>query len=362
MTDSLVAVVSSRFEAARQLLHCPEHSRLRRWHGHGFVIRVCTAMPSDPESFPGLDVVRLKRLLDAVVAPLDYQSLNDLMDHPSDDHLARWIGDRLDGSTTQWVGLQSTPTRGVDLDHQRQSHPWRRYHFDSAHRLPQVPADHPCGRMHGHGFDVIVHARGELPEVNHDRLDALWGPIHVELHHACLNDIPGLENPTSEMLARWIWLRLQPLLPSLTWITILETPSSGTRFDGEQYHIWKEFSLDSAVRLDRASADDRRRRIHGHTFTLRLHLSAPLDPVMGWTVDFGDIKKVFSPVFARLDHHPLYHLPDLEHSDCVGIARWIKVHTFPLLPQLRRIDLYEGPGCGVMLHCCDSHSVRHVLP
>src|SRR5262249_20638156 len=190
---------------------------------------------------------------------------------------------------------------------------WRRYVFQSAHRLPNVPPGHKCGRMHGHGFEVILHANQDLGArdlgVDYDYLDELWASIHAEFDQRCLNDIPGLENPTSELISSWIWRRLKPQLPELSWVTVYETAWCGAHFDGNRYRIWKELTLDSSVRLERAPEDDPRRCVHGHTYLLRLHLDAPLDEVLGWTIDFGDVKEVFTPVFQQIDHQPLYELP-----------------------------------------------------
>jgi 6-pyruvoyltetrahydropterin/6-carboxytetrahydropterin synthase len=255
------------------------------------------------------------------------------------------------------VGIQSTAHSGVDLDATDQAHCWRRYRFEAAHWLPHVPPGHQCGRLHGHGFEVILHANQDLGArdlgVDYDHLDACWAPLHAQLHLQCLNDIPGLENPTAELVARWVWTRLKPQLPALSWVSCYETGSSGAHHDGRHYRIWKELSFDSAVRLAQAPATDPRHRVHGHTFTLRLHLSAPLDDVLGWTVDFGDVKQLFAPVMARLDHHPLHERltgPDGGGgSDTLALARWIAAEAAPLLPALDRIDLYQERGCGVVL-------------
>jgi len=251
------------------------------------------------------------------------------------------------------VGIQSTMHEGADLDSAEHAHIWRRYTLQSAHQLPNVAPEHKCGRVHGHGFEVILHADVDLGSralgVDYDALDALWSPIHVELDHAFLNDVPGLENPTSELISSWLWARLKPALPQLSWVTVYETAQCGANFDGENYRIWKEITFDSALTLDNAHPDDPRRRIHGHTYTLRLHLSAPLDKVMGWTIDFGDVKMVFDPIFKRIDHQPLHELPGVEQPDAASLARWLRGRTEELLPQLDRIDLYETRGCGVIL-------------
>lgn len=353
MTERLLHVAAAGFESACRVTALPEGHRARRQHGHSYVANLRAALPDGWTSFPGGEVDELVARLEAAVAPLDYDDLNRHLEQPTDENLARWVRVRLAVPRIESVGVRSTAHSGVDLDARDHAHVWRRYVFQSAHRLPNVPPGHKCGRMHGHGFEVILHADQDLGArdlgVDYDHLDALWAPIHAELHHACLNDIPGLENPTSEMLSGWIWARLKPRLPELSWVTVYETASCGAHFDGAHYRIWKELTLDSAVRLARAPDGDPRRRIHGYTFTLRLHLHAPLDTVMGWTVDFGDVKALFDPIFRRIDHQPLHELPGVGDADAASLARWIRAQAAPLLPQLDRIDLHQTPGTGVIL-------------
>ncbi len=357
MPETLLITAAAGFEAACRVDALPEGHRARRLHGHGYVARLRAALPAGWAAFPGGEVDELERRLRACVAPLDYGFLNDTVPDPTDENLARWVRARLGANGEvpgiDAVGVQSTRDCGADLDGADVAHVWRRHAFQSAHRLPNVPAGHKCGRMHGHGFEVILHARvaaaGRALGVDYDAIDAAWALIARELDHACLNDLPGLGNPTSELIASWIWGRLKPALPSLAWVTVYETASCGAHYDGARWRIWKEFSLDSAVRLARAPEGDPRRRIHGHTFTLRLHLSAPLDAVLGWTQDFGDVKELFSPVFARIDHQPLHELPGLVDGDAVSLARWIQAECAPMLPALDRIDLEQVRGCGAIL-------------
>jgi len=304
MAEQLLYTAAANFEAARRVLILPEGHRSRKLHGHSFLAEVRCALPEGWASFPGGEVEELREKLTSTLTPLDYNELNRELEQPTDENLARWVRVRLAVPGIESVGVQSTRHEGVDLDNKEHAHIWRRYVFESAHQLPNVPVGHKCGRMHGHGFEVILHADQDLGTseigVDYDHLDALWAPIYAELDHACLNDIPGLKNPTSEVISNWIWQRLKPQLPELSWVTVYETASCGAHFDGKNYRIWKEMTLDSAVQLRRAPEGDRRRRIHGHTYTLRLHLHAPLDEVMGWTVDFGDVKQLFDPIFKRL--------------------------------------------------------------
>ena len=114
----------------------------------------------------------------------------------------------------------------------------KEYRFEAAHRLPQVPADHKCSRMHGHGFRVEITIAGEVdPQmgwvVDYADITAKVEPIiKRELDHRALNDVPGLENPTSEMLAAWLWRRLAPELPRLTAITVHETCTARCTYRG----------------------------------------------------------------------------------------------------------------------------------
>jgi 6-pyruvoyltetrahydropterin/6-carboxytetrahydropterin synthase len=353
MPQQLVYAAAAPFEAARQVSVLPVGHRSRRMHGHSFMAKLWAELPTGWAPFPGGEVDELRSRLASAVALLDYQHLNEHIEHPTDENLARWVRSRIDIPGVLKVGILSTLHEGVDLDRNDHVHVWRRYVLQSAHQLPNVKPGHKCGRMHGHGFEVIVHANQALGareiSVDYDHLDELWLPIHQELDHACLNDIPGLENPTSEMISAWIWQRLKPQLPELSWVTVYETATCGAHFDGSHYRIWKEITIDSALLLASAADNDRRRRIHGHTYTLRLHLNAPLDHVMGWTIDFGDVKERFDPVFKRLDHHPLHEIPGLAVADTASLASWIKDQACGELPQLDRIDLFQTPGCGAIL-------------
>ncbi len=182
-----------------------------------------------------------------------------------------------------------------------------------------------------------------------NEIDAAWAPLQAQLDHACLNELAGLENPTSEMLSSWLWARLLPQLPGLSAVTVYETASCGATFDGAQYRIWKELTLDSALQLRRAPAGHALRKLHGHTYTLRLHLCAPLDAVLGWAVDFGDVKYLFDPIFQALDHQPLHELAGLVDCDSASLAAWILANAHGRLPQLDRVDLFETEGCGAIV-------------
>ncbi len=114
---------------------------------------------------------------------------------------------------------------------------WKEFGFESAHRLPNVPDGHKCGRLHGHSFRVRLTLRGEPGAdtgwvMDFGDLKAAWKPLEETLDHRYLNEIPGLENPTSEVLARWIWDRMAPLLPELWAVSVRETCTAGCTYRG----------------------------------------------------------------------------------------------------------------------------------
>ncbi|HYN76684.1 MAG TPA: 6-carboxytetrahydropterin synthase [Lamprocystis sp. (in: g-proteobacteria)] len=353
MAEHLFHLAAVPFEAARRLAILPAGHRARRLHGHGFTARVRAALPAGWAPFAGGETAALTQALQACVDPLDYRDLNEQLPIPTDENLARWVRERLAVPGIASVGIHSTRDQGADLDAADHVHGWRRFRFEAAHRLPNVPVGHQCGRMHGHGFEVILHAdqdlAGEPMGVDFDQLAAIWAPLHDQLHYACLNDIDGLENPTSELLARWLWQRVKPELPALSWISVYETATAGCHFDGRHYRIWKEQRFEGALQLRYAPEHDPRRRLHGHSYLLRLHLTAPLDQVLGWTLDYGDVKALFKPVYQRLDHHRLNDLPGLHDADSASLTRWMRNEIAAGLPQLDRIDLLETPGCGASL-------------
>jgi len=114
---------------------------------------------------------------------------------------------------------------------------FKEFRIEAAHRLPQVPPGHKCARLHGHSFLIGVYVAGEVqPQTGWVRdfadLSAAMTDTVDLLDHRYLNDIEGLENPTSEVLATWIWRRLQPRLPGLSRIVIHETCTSGCEYRG----------------------------------------------------------------------------------------------------------------------------------
>ena len=114
---------------------------------------------------------------------------------------------------------------------------YKEFQIEAAHLLPNLPADHKCRRLHGHSFRVAVHVDGE-PQgetgwvMDFADIGAAFSPVFQKLDHHYLNEIEGLENPTSENLARWIWRELEPALPGLAEVHVKETCTSGCIYRG----------------------------------------------------------------------------------------------------------------------------------
>ncbi len=105
------------------------------------------------------------------------------------------------------------------------------FRFDAAHRLPNVPCGHKCASMHGHGYRVTVVVSGKVdPQtgwvMDFGKINDLVEPLIKQLDHAVLNEIAGLDNPTSEILAKWFWDRIAPTLPELSAVTVAESDTS----------------------------------------------------------------------------------------------------------------------------------------
>lgn len=109
---------------------------------------------------------------------------------------------------------------------------YKTFTIEAAHRLPNLPDEHKCSRLHGHSFRIEVHVSGDVNETTGWVMDfadvgVAFKPLFERLDHHYLNEIEGLENPTSENLAIWIWRELKPSLPLLTSIVVNETCTSG---------------------------------------------------------------------------------------------------------------------------------------
>jgi len=114
---------------------------------------------------------------------------------------------------------------------------FKTFQIEAAHRLPMVPAGHKCSRLHGHSFRIDIHVSGPIdPQLgwvmDFADIKLAFAPLFDALDHRYLNEIDGLDNPTSENLAVWIWQKLKPGLPLLSKIVVHETCTSGCSYVG----------------------------------------------------------------------------------------------------------------------------------
>jgi 6-pyruvoyltetrahydropterin/6-carboxytetrahydropterin synthase len=114
---------------------------------------------------------------------------------------------------------------------------FKEFVFEAAHRLPHVPEGHKCARLHGHSFTAQIYISGEVDPstgwvVDFADIKTAFAPYYDVLDHHYLNEIEGLDNPTSENIAVWIWSKMSPLLPGLSKIIVKETCTTGAIYHG----------------------------------------------------------------------------------------------------------------------------------
>lgn len=114
---------------------------------------------------------------------------------------------------------------------------FKEFTFEAAHRLPNLPPTHKCARLHGHSFRVELHVGGPVDGelgwvVDFGEIKRVFRPVLEQLDHRYLNELEGLENPTSEVLAAWIWERVEPELPRLAKVVVRETCTTGCVYRG----------------------------------------------------------------------------------------------------------------------------------
>jgi 6-pyruvoyltetrahydropterin/6-carboxytetrahydropterin synthase len=113
----------------------------------------------------------------------------------------------------------------------------REFRFEAAHRLNNVPEGHRCGKLHGHSYRLEISLEGPVDPksgwlIDFGEVDAVWRPVYDKLDHSLLNELPGLENTTCELLTKWIWDELKPSLPCLKKVTVWETGDARCEYEG----------------------------------------------------------------------------------------------------------------------------------
>jgi 6-pyruvoyltetrahydropterin/6-carboxytetrahydropterin synthase len=113
---------------------------------------------------------------------------------------------------------------------------YKDFTFEAAHKLPNVPKGHKCGRLHGHSYKVRIHLSGDIDLITGWFIDfsdvkSIFKPIYEQLDHHYLNEIKGLENPTAENISKWIYDKLKPSLSTLKSIELMETCTCGVIYE-----------------------------------------------------------------------------------------------------------------------------------
>lgn len=226
------------FEAAHRNCSAGASEANSRLHGHSYRARVKLTGPVDPHLGWLVDFGNIKQICAPVIGALDHRNLNDVegMTSTSLTDVQRWIATRLCASVPLFTGCEVAisgdtcfkpvvrqPDDPVaDIKHVG-------FGFAAAHFLPQLPQEHKCHRMHGHSFRLTVAGPGSAQE----ELIRLLGEIYRGVDHRLLNKIAGLENPTSEYLARWFWMQLDGRGYRPGEILVRETCTTGCIFRGE---------------------------------------------------------------------------------------------------------------------------------
>lgn len=207
-----------QFEAA--------HGRGNRLHGHSYVVELKCAGDCDERLGWLVDYGDISEAFDPVYRALDHRRLEDVagLGDTSLAGLETWLTHELKDKVPHFHSVRlhiagdcSFVVHRVDAHDVFGEPPRLRFGFESAHFLPNVPAEHKCRRMHGHSFRVEVAAK-QL-----DELAPHLRTVYDALDRRCLNEIEGLENATSEQVARWVWGRLAGQCGDLISVTVAET-------------------------------------------------------------------------------------------------------------------------------------------
>lgn len=110
--------------------------------------------------------------------------------------------------------------------------------------------------------------------------------------------------------------------------------------------IFKVFHIDAAHRLPHVPPGHKCANLHGHSFRIEIHLSGPVDPRLGWVIDFADIARAFQPLSDQLDHKYLNDIEGLGNPTSENLALWIWNRLQPVLPQLSKVVVQESPESG----------------
>ncbi len=221
------------FEAAHRNTAMDARPECQRLHGHSYRARIWVQGVVDPKLGWLRDFAEVKRACEPTIDLLDHRLLNDVdgIRDASIPDVARWLSDRLRQDTPgiercvlETVGASRFEPIVMESSGQI---PRIGFWFAAAHLLPMLPETHKCRRLHGHSFRVEVAA----PKAGH--VIPHLQRLHARLDHQYMNEVKGLENPTSENLAFWIWNELSAVNAPPAEVTIQETCTTGCAYRGE---------------------------------------------------------------------------------------------------------------------------------
>lgn len=222
------------FESAHRNTHASASDRTRRLHGHSYEATVAVKGEIDPRVGWVMDFAEVKDRASEVIDRLDHRILNDI-DGTGDTTCAeveRWMTSAMRPllPTLHECRLRIIGDRDFSPVITRIAHGSERvrFGFDAAHFLPSLPDDHKCRRIHGHSFRVALNS------ANASQLANAVREIHEVLDHRLLNEVHGLENPTSELLAQWLSAELQRRKCNFDEIMVAETCTSSCRLIVDQ--------------------------------------------------------------------------------------------------------------------------------
>jgi len=207
-------IKSFQFEAAHA--NATGGAVQQRVHGHSYRVSLCVEGECDDQFGWLIDYADISDAFDPLYDQLDHRSLNEVdgLSDVSTEGVSHWIAERLRPTLPMLKGVNIKIIGDCAFD-PKTGEDCVAFTFEAAHYLPHLPESHKCRRLHGHSFRVEVAADKITP-------DMLRG-IYDTLDHQNLNEIPGLENPTSEQVSRWIWDRLSPNVSGLNAVQVAET-------------------------------------------------------------------------------------------------------------------------------------------
>lgn len=200
-----------------------------------------------------------------------------------------------------------------------------------AHFLPNVAEGHKCGHLHGHDFGIsvllLLAPKGSLDEL----VEKISEKI-MSLENQLLNDLKGLDNPTSENFGKWIYFKHRSKIYNILEVTVTETKTAGSTFDGShKLKLRKSFDMECAIPYGNTYS--------GHSYEVILGIVSEIDKEAGWSIDFGDVKALFKEDYKTLDHHQLGEVLDLSTVDNFDIAKYIFEKMKPKLTILTYVEI-----------------------